>query len=69
MLVWTMTAVLALVVAYIVRLEIKCGRRNDERLARTSAEIATIAHKATLTYRAKFGEDPPVNLRVAGKKA
>lgn len=69
MLFWIMTAVLAAVVGYIVRLEIKCGRRNDERLERTSAEIATITQRATLTYRAKFGEDPPISLRAAGKKA
>lgn len=70
MTVWIVTAVLALIVARIVWLEVVCGRKSKEFLARTNEEIATITENAKRSYRAKFGRDPTSPfIRVEGPKS
>lgn len=58
MLVWIITAVVVLVVARIVYLEVICGRRSRAFLAETNVQIASVTQLAKDRYRAKFGRDP-----------
>ena len=55
---WIITGVLALAVARIIWVEVKCGRRFKGALATTNEQIETIKRSATANYRAKFGRDP-----------
>lgn len=55
---WFATIVLALVVARIVWVEVKCGRKTKTALASTNEQIERIKHNATVRYRAKYGRDP-----------
>ncbi len=71
---WIVTGVLALVIARVVWIEVKCGRRFKGALATTNAQIDAIKQSATANYRAKFGRDPTgtfeiVDLPVASKKS
>lgn len=58
MLSWIITAALAVFFGWIIFVEVKCGRRSKEFLAKTNEEINTLGRNATRTYRAKFGRDP-----------
>ena len=55
---WIVTIALALAVARIVWVEVKCGRKFKVNLASTNEQIEAIKRSATETYRAKFGKDP-----------
>lgn len=55
---WVVTLALAVVVARIVWVEVKCGRKFKDSLATTNEQIESIKRNATETYRAKFGRDP-----------
>ncbi len=73
---WLATIVLALVVARIIWVERKCGRRFKDTLATTNEQIESIKRSATDHYRSKFGRDPTEQFPVvdlgkaaAGKKS
>jgi len=55
---WLITAVLAVVIAWIVFTEVKCGRRSENFFIKTNAEIDALRRSAMIAYRAKFGRDP-----------
>ena len=55
---WIITGILALAIARIIWIEVKCGRRFKGTLAATNAQIETIKRSATESYRAKYGRDP-----------
>ena len=55
---WFVTVALALIVARIIWVEVKCGRKTKSALATTNAQIESIKRSATEKYRAKFGKDP-----------
>jgi hypothetical protein len=55
---WSATITLALIIARIMWVEIKCGRKNKSALSSTSEQINSIKQSATERYRAKFGRDP-----------
>lgn len=55
---WIITGILALVIARVIWVEVKCGRRFKGALATTNAQIEAIKQSATANYRAKFGRDP-----------
>lgn len=55
---WLITIILAVVIAWIVYTEVKCGRRSKAFLAQANKEINALGRSATIAYRAKFGRDP-----------
>lgn len=55
---WVVTVVLALVVARIIWIEVKCGRKFKGALVSTNEQIESIKQNVTATYRAKYGRDP-----------
>jgi hypothetical protein len=61
---WIITGVLALLVARIIWVEVKCGRKFKGALATTNAQIEEIKQSATANYRAKFGRDPTDTFKI-----
>lgn len=57
---WIITIVLAVLIGWIIFVEVKYGRRSKEFLAKTNEEINALGRTATMAYRAKFGRDPTV---------
>jgi hypothetical protein len=55
---WIITGLLAVIVAWIIYTEMKCGRKSKAFLAQANKEIDTLQRNATVAYRAKFGRDP-----------
>lgn len=55
---WVITGILALVVARIVWIEVKCGRKFKGTLVSTNEQIESIKQHVTETYRAKYGREP-----------
>lgn len=55
---WIATITLALVVARIVWVEVKCGRKSKTALASTNEQIESIKRNVTEKYREKYGKDP-----------
>lgn len=55
---WIATIALALVVARIVWVEVKYGRKSTSALTTTNEQIETIKRNVTERYREKFGKDP-----------
>lgn len=62
---WIATIALALVVARIVWIEIKCGRKSKTALASTNEQIESIKRNVTEKYRAKYGKDPTAQFPLA----
>jgi hypothetical protein len=58
MTVWGITAILALVVIYIVNAEIRCGRKTKHFLEVITPEIDNLKNDSIAKYRARFGRDP-----------
>lgn len=57
---WIITTLLAVLIGWIIFVEVKCGRRSMDFLAKTNEEINALGRNATIAYRAKFGRDPTV---------
>lgn len=55
---WIITGLLAVVIAWIIYTEVRCGRRSKAFLAKANEEINALGRSATIAYRAKFGRDP-----------
>jgi hypothetical protein len=55
---WVITGILALMVARIVWIEVRHGRKVKSDLTSTNEQIESIKRNVTETYRAKFGKDP-----------
>ena len=55
---WLVTVLLAAVVARIVWIEVKFGRKSNIALASTNEQIEAIKLNVTESYRSKFGKDP-----------
>ena len=58
MTVWLITGVLAIIVAMIVRAEVRCGRRTKDFFEVIAPEIDKLKSDSLARYRAKFGRDP-----------
>ncbi len=57
MAIWISTLVLVVVLAMIVRAELRSGRRSKIRLARTSQQIDDLAKVTFDRHREMFGKD------------
>ncbi len=55
---WIATIVLALIIARIMWVERKCGRKTKDALVSTNEQIEDIKRSVTARYREKFGRDP-----------
>lgn len=55
---WIATGVLAFIVALIVLVEMRCGRRNKVFHAKLDPEVDALRHSVTRKYRERFGKDP-----------
>jgi hypothetical protein len=55
---WLITALLAVIIAWIIYTEVRCGRRSKAFLAKANEEINALGRSATIAYRAKYGRDP-----------
>jgi hypothetical protein len=55
---WIATGVLALIVALIVGVEMRCGRRNKIFHARLDPEVDALKNSVVMKYRERFGKDP-----------
>lgn len=58
MIVWITTVFLALMVARIIYLEVRDGRRSRVAQEITRVQIDTLKNKAIVRYQTKFGRDP-----------
>lgn len=58
MAIWISTILLILVLAAIVRTEIRCGRRSKTKLAETNSQIDALAKTTFERHREVFGRDP-----------
>lgn len=61
---WIITLVLAAIVAYIVFVERRCGRRHDNFLETITPEIDALNNSVLRKYRAKYGKDPTLQFPI-----
>jgi hypothetical protein len=55
---WIATGVLAFIVALIVVVEMRCGRRNKVFHAKLDPEVDALKTSVLTKYRERFGKDP-----------
>jgi|JI10StandDraft_1071094.scaffolds.fasta_scaffold61846_3 hypothetical protein len=55
---WIVTGLIIVLVARLIWVEVRQGRRIEHRLSKTNAEIDSVKHSALATYQARFGKDP-----------
>lgn len=55
---WIFTGVFLVVLAAVIRTEIRCGRRTKDFLVTIGPEIEDLNRRAVAKYRARFGQDP-----------
>lgn len=61
---WAFTIILAVIVALIVRAEIRCGRRSKDFMNTVMPEIDALKKSAVRKYQAKYGRAPTEPLPV-----